>query len=158
MDLALGGGCILDLGWYACGLARFVTNCLPRAVSADAIWLAGVPQRLMAMLWFDNEVTATVSCGYDTATRKWFEVAGSAASLICDDFTRPWADRPPRCWIHDASGKVESHAFEGSQERNMISRLIGDQPLESYQRQALDTHRMLDAIHRSLEQKSRIEL
>ena len=93
LDLELGGGCILDLGWYTCGLARFVTGRNPRAVSADAVWRQGVPQRLTAMLWFDDEVTATVSCGYDTATRKWFEVAGSTASLICDDFTRPWADR-----------------------------------------------------------------
>ena len=158
LDLSLGGGCVLDLGWYTCGLARFVTGGLPHAVMADAVWLSGVPQRLTAMLWFDDDVTATLSCGYDTATRKWFEVAGSVASLICDDFTRPWADRPPRCWIHDASGKVESHAFAGSQERNMIARLIGEQPLESYHRQSLDTHRMLDAINQSLEQKSRVEL
>ena len=158
LDLALGGGCILDLGWYACGLARFVTQTLPRAVFADAQWQSGVPQRLTAMLWFDGDVTSTVSCGYDTATRKWFEVAGSAASLICDDFTRPWADRPPRCWIHDASGKVESHAFEGSQERNMISTLIGTEPLKSFQTQAIETHRILDAMQQSIELAARVEL
>jgi predicted dehydrogenase len=158
LDVMLGGGCILDLGWYACGLARLVTGSLPLAVDADALWQAGVPQRLTAMLWFENDITATVSCGYDTATRKWFEVAGSAASLICDDFTRPWADRPPRCWIHEASGKVHSHSFEGSQERNMIARLISDEPLASYQQQALQTQRILDAIYLSLEQRSRITL
>lgn len=158
LDLSLGGGCVLDLGWYACGLARFVTDSLPLCVSADVLWNEGVPQRLMAMLWFDECVTATISCGYDTATRKWFEVAGSSASLICDDFTRPWADRPPRCWIHDASGKVESHTFEGSQERRMISRLIDDTSLETFQLQALDTHRILDAIIESIEQKTKIHL
>ena len=158
LDLELGGGCILDLGWYTCGLARFVTGRNPRAVWADAVWRQGVPQRLSAILWFDDDVTATVSCGYDTATRKWFEVAGSTASLICDDFTRPWADRPARCWIHDASGKVESHKFEGSQERRMIARLASDVPLGAYLTQALDTQRILEAIDHSLESKQRVEL
>ena len=94
-------------------------------------------------------MTATVSCGYDTATRKWFEVAGSAASLVCDDFTRPWADRAHRCWIHEASGKVQSHTFQGSQERAMIARLVGDEPLENLQTLAIDTHRILDALQHS---------
>lgn len=158
LDRSLGGGCILDLGWYVCGVTRFVCGALPRAVYADAVWKAGVPQRLTALLWFDADVTATVSCGYDTATRKWFEVAGSVASLICDDFTRPWADRPPRCWIHEASGKVHSHSFEGSQERNMIAKLIGDSPLDALQQQAIDTQRILDALEQSLEQQCKISL
>ena len=158
LNSSLGGGCVLDLGWYACGLARFVAGRSPQAVYADALWREGVPQRLTATLWFSDQVTATVSCGYDTATRKWFEVAGSTASLICDDFTRPWADRPTRCWIHDASGQVESHTFEGNQERNMISRLIGDEPLDAWQEQALDTHRILDAIDQSIQNGGRIEL
>ncbi|MGI9473459.1 MAG: Gfo/Idh/MocA family protein [Rubripirellula sp.] len=150
LDASLGGGCVLDLGWYACGLVRFAAGHLPTQVAADVVLIDGVPQRLTATLWLPDNVTATVSCGYDTATRKWFEVAGSSASLICDDFTRPWADRPPRCWIHDASGKVESQTFEGSQERQMISRLIGDEPLDRWQNAAIDTHRILDAVERSV--------
>lgn len=158
LDASLGGGCLLDLGWYTCGLVRFVAGRLPRRVMADTLIREGVPQRLTAMLWFDDEITATISCGYDTATRKWFEVAGSAASLVCDDFTRPWADRPTRCWIHDASGKVESHTFDDSQERSMIARLIGTEPLESLQEQAIDTHRMLDAMRQSAEIQSPVSL
>lgn len=151
LNVSLGGGCLLDLGWYVCGLVRFAAGRLPVAVMADAVIADGVPQRVTAMLWFDSEVTATVSCGYDTATRKWFEVAGSGASLICDDFTRPWADRPHRCWIHDASGKVESHTFEGSQERAMIGRLAGGSPLDPWHKQAIDTHHILDAMQESIE-------
>jgi NDP-hexose-3-ketoreductase len=150
LDASLGGGCLLDLGWYAAGLTRFAAGRLPSKVLADAVVRQGVSQRLTAMLWFDNEVTATISCGYDTATRKWFEIAGSAASLVCDDFTRPWADRPTRCWIHDASGQVEQHSFEGNQERAMIARLVGSGPLETWQRHALDTQRILDALQESL--------
>ncbi len=150
LDASLGGGCLLDLGWYACGLVRFAAGRLPSTVLADAIVREGVSQRLTAMLWFDDDLTATVSCGYDTATRKWFEVAGSAASLVCDDFTRPWTDRPPRCWIHEASGKVEGNTFEGSQERGMIARFVSDQSLEPWQTRAIDTQRILEALQESV--------
>lgn len=149
LDASLGGGCVLDLGWYACGLVRFATGRLPQALTADVQIEQGVSQRMTALLWFDEDVTATVSCGYDTATRKWFEIAGSAASLVCDDFTRPWAERPTRCWIHDAAGKVQQHTFEGSQERAMIEMLIGEDPIEAWQQQALDTQRILDAVQTS---------
>ncbi len=150
LDPSLGGGCLLDLGWYAAGLILHLVGQLPKTVIAAAVEADGVAQRVTAMMSFDNDVTATLSCGYDTATRKWFEVAGSAASLVCDDFTRPWADRPHRCWIHDASGKMHEHRFDGSQERAMIARLIGDDPLDSWQQQAINTHRVLDAIARSI--------
>ena len=128
------------------------------AVMADTVQRQGVSQRVTAMLWFDGDVTATISCGYDSSTRKWFEVAGSAASLICDDFTRPWADRPTRCWIHDATGQVEPEDFAGNQERSMIETLIGEQPLDRLQRQAIDTHRILDALQKSCVSGQRVEL
>lgn len=150
LDATLGGGCLLDLGWYTCGLVRFALGKLPQQVTANVVNRNGVSQRLTAILQFDDDVSATISCGYDTATRKWFEIAGSASSLVCDDFTRPWAERPTRCWIHDASGKVEQETFEGHQERAMIARLIGDEPLDSWQKQALDTQRILDMIQEAI--------
>ena len=158
LDASLGGGCLLDLGWYAAGVIRFVVGRLPVAVMADTVQRQGVSQRVTAMLWFDGDVTATISCGYDSSTRKWFEVAGSAASLICDDFTRPWADRPTRCWIHDATGQVEPEDFSGNQERSMIETLTGDQPLDRLHKQATDTHRILDALQKSSEIGQRVEL
>ena len=117
-----------------------------------------MPIRLTAILWFAGDITATISCGYDTATRKWFEVAGSEFSLICDDFTRPWADRPARCWIHAADGSVQQHQFSGSQERNMVARLVGSESIESCQQQAIDTHRVLDALSRSCHTKEVVAL
>ncbi|MFK8113063.1 MAG: Gfo/Idh/MocA family protein [Rubripirellula sp.] len=150
LDASLGGGCLLDLGWYTCGLVRFATGKLPQKVTASVVNREGVSQRLTAMMEFEDGISATISCGYDTATRKWFEVAGSAASLVCDDFTRPWAERPTRCWIHDASGQVEQETFEGHQEREMISRFIGEESLEDLQQQAIDTQRMLEMLTQQL--------
>jgi predicted dehydrogenase len=139
-------------------LARFAAGRLPTALFADVVVADGIAQRMTAMMWFPDEVTATLSCGYDTATRKWFEIAGSGASLICDDYTRPWADRPARCWIHDASGNVESQTFEGNQERRMIAHLVSGEPLERWQRQALDTQRILDALGRSAAGEGKVTL
>lgn len=154
----LGGGCLLDLGWYVFGFTHFFLRKMPVAIYADALTLEGIPQRVNALLWFDEEITATVSCGYDAATRKWFEVAGSSASLICDDFTRPWHDRPTRCWIHEASGKVQSFSFEGNQERKMIQKFLSGDSLKQFQNQAIATQIILDAAAESIQTGERIEI
>ena len=150
LDPKRGGGCLLDLGWYTSGLACHLSGGLPQKVFADSIQENGVPIRLNAMLWFNHDVTASFSCGYDTATRKWFEIAGSEASLICDDFTRPWADRATRFWIHDASGEVKPHESSDRQEQRMIELLVGDQSLNGYNQLALQTQRVLDALDESV--------
>jgi len=149
LDVSLGGGCLLDLGWYVAGCARWATGRLPDRVFATAVDESGVPLRLTVMLWFPGDVTATLSCGYDTATRKWFEVAGTEASIICDDFTRPWEQRATRCWIHDASGSVDAHTFEDHQERSMIARFIGDEDLTPFRDAAIETQTILDAMAKS---------
>jgi predicted dehydrogenase len=161
LDRSLGGGCLLDLAWYAGGLVVFANvDEAPMAVQAQAVMRGDVPIRITAMMTIGQDVSATLSCGYDTATRKWFEIAGSKSSLICDDFTRPWGERPTRCWIHDATGSVESHTFEGNQERQMIRRLIGqgelsgEEDLARFHQQAFQTHALLDAMGRSIEQNS----
>ena len=149
LDRSLGGGALLDLGWYVVGLARFVTKSRPIAIQPHVIEENGVPIRVNAMMLFERQVTATVSCGYDTATRKWFEIAGSDASIVCDDFTRPWADKPARFWIHEASGKVEQMSFEHRQEQAMIGKLIGSDPLDDLHQQALDTQAILESMETS---------
>jgi hypothetical protein len=40
----------------------------------------------------------------------------------------------------------------------MIETLIGDQPLDRLQRQAIDTHRILDALQKSCVSGLRVEL
>jgi predicted dehydrogenase len=150
LDAGLGGGCLLDLGWYASGLICHFADRMPTKVYADAIVESGVPIRVNGMLWFDDHLTAGFSCGYDTATRKWFEVAGSEASIICDDFTRPWADRAPRFWVHDAGGNVQSHQFADRQEQRMIETLVGSESLDAFHAIALRTQHVVDALAESV--------
>ena len=158
LDANLGGGCLLDLGWYAAGLVRFAAGRPPVSVYADAVTRDSIPRRVSALAWFDDEMTAAISCGYDTATRKWCEIAGSDASIVCDDFTRPWAEKPARFWLHHASGEVDQEKFGGHQERGMIATLAGRQSLADYHRQALETQQILDALSRSIACGRRVEL
>jgi len=151
-DASLGGGCLLDLAWYSAGCAIAVAGPC-RALIATEILRDAVAFRVNAMLQFDDDVTAGINCGYDTATRKWMEWAGDQASIICDDFTRPWPDRPPRIWVHDRAGSVTSRQYTGSQERSMIECLISDTDLGPLHQQAMRTQATLDAMMRSIKTK-----
>lgn len=167
LDPDLGGGCLLDLGWYAAGLIRFAAGRLPSQVYADAVHREGVLTRVSATMGFSDNLTATLSCGFDTATRKWCEIAGEDASIVCDDFTRPWPDKPARSWVHEASGKVhcmvppppsnQSSETICHQERRMITefirRILGGHSDDSEHRsheQAWQTQQILDALAESI--------
>lgn len=154
----LGGGALLDLGWYAVGLACRMSKAIPQRVFADCVMEQDVPIRANAMLWFDQEVTASLSVGYDTATRKWFEAAGSEASVICDDFTRPWADRATRFWVHNSAGEVQAHECADRQEQRMIEALIGDQSLAEFNQFAIQTQAVLDALIQSARERQVIDV
>ena len=162
LDESLGGGCLLDLGWYALGLAIWATGQAPLSVFAKAIRKRGVIYRVSAVCHFANDVSATIQCGFDIATRKWMEIAGEQASLICDDFTRPWPDRATRFWVHDRTGSVDSETIDGNQEQAMVAKLVsairGDYDLRSSQRLALATHLALDAARASILDQREIEL
>lgn len=158
LDASLGGGCVLDLGWYAVGLPIWFAG-RPLSVYATAVMRHGVPYRMTAMMWFPDDVTATINCGYDVTTRKWFEVAGDSGSIVCDDFTRPWPEREARFWSHDRTGAAESHAFEGNQEQAMLLRFTKpESDLAIYQQQALDTQQTLEAITQSLQNGQRCDV
>lgn len=150
MQAELGGGCLLDLGWYAAGMARYVMDAPPLSVKAQGVFRNGVPVRVTGMMRFSGEVWSTLSCGFDTATRRWFEIAGRDASIVCDDFTRPWPDKPARYWIHDTTGSVGTHTFDGSQEQAMIVTLVSNADLSPFHQQALQTQAILDALQESL--------
>ncbi|WP_164103132.1 Gfo/Idh/MocA family protein [Candidatus Laterigemmans baculatus] len=163
LEAALGGGCLLDLGWYALGMAVWaVGGQAPRKIFATGKRRGEVWDRVSAVCVFANGVSATINCGYDTATRKWMEIAGDDASIVCDDFTRPWPDRPTRFWIHDRTGAVRSESFTGNQEANMVAALVeelqGKSDLAPLRRQAVETARVLAAAAESLDEQAEILL
>ncbi len=121
MHRNMGGGALLDLGWYCAGAALWLLNEMPRQVFARAQWQNDVDVRMNAFLWFDNGKVTTIECGFDTVRRRWFEIAGTQQNLVCDDFTRPWKPEKPRFWTHDNDGNATEHLLRHkAQEEHMI--------------------------------------
>ena len=106
---ALGGGSLLDIGWYCVGASLWMLEQMPARVFATAQWRNGVDWRMNGLLWFPDRQMASLECGFDAIRRRWIEIAGTSAAVVCDDFTRPWNVEKPRFWIHDNQGTSHQH-------------------------------------------------
>ena len=104
---SLGGGSLLDIGWYCVGLSLWMLQQTPERVFATAQWRNDIDLRMNGILWFQHDQMATFESGFDAVRRRWMEVAGTNAALVCDDFTKPWNENKPRFWIHNAEGTSE---------------------------------------------------
>lgn len=115
----LAGGSLGDLGYYCVRAILWAFEEIPTQVFATARYTNGVDFNLSGTLWFEDDRIATMDCGFDTAHRKWFEIAGTTASLVCDDFTVPTTEESSRFWIHGNNN--EKHEIgQCIQEVNMI--------------------------------------
>ena len=120
----LAGGSLGDLGYYCVRAILWAFEEIPTKVFATARYKVGVDFNLTGILWFEDERIATLDCGFDTALRKWFEVAGTRASLVCDDFTVPTSEESSRFWVH-GSGNEKHETGKCIQEVKMIERFSG---------------------------------
>jgi predicted dehydrogenase len=156
LNAELGGGCLLDLGWYCVYATLWFTGLKPLRISAfgardpsSKIWTSA-----QALVELEGGVIAHWDCGFDAAGRKWIEFAGSDASMICDDFLRPWDSTKPRYWIHGHDGKAlcETVNSELSQEELMlhaVQHTPDRQSIESVEL-ATETQRVLDLWEKQL--------
>ncbi len=121
MQRELGGGSLLDLGWYCVGAALWLFDDLPQQVMARADYYNDVDTRFNGLMEFADGRVATIESGFETVKRRWIEVAGTQQNLVCDDFTRPWDEHKPRFWTHDSNGKGTEHVIpHRPQEEHMI--------------------------------------
>ena len=161
-DRALGGGSLLDLGWYCVGAALWAFEALPERVFATARYYRDVDVNLSGLMWFDQDRMASFDTGFDTSMRKWLEVAGTSGSLVCDDFTRPWNPEKPRFWLHAAEGKVAEHVSAAPvQEVAMIERFSaivrGGNVDDWWPRFAVNVQRVCDALLESARSGKAVE-
>lgn len=147
-------GCLGDLGYYCIRAILWALGDLPVQVFATARYYRGVDFNLSGTLWFRDERMASFDCGFDVGSRRWFEIAGTRASLICDDFVVPFKKESSRFWVHGTEGKAAEHKFESCiQEVRMIERFsewvqLG-QPNLDLLTDAVNTMRICDALHKS---------
>jgi predicted dehydrogenase len=111
LSSALGGGSLLDIGWYCVGASLWMLEQVPERVFATAKWRNGIDWRLNGLMWFKDGQMVSIECGFDAVRRRWMEIAGTTAALVCDDFTRPWNVEKPRFWIHDNQGTSQQHVI-----------------------------------------------
>jgi predicted dehydrogenase len=153
----LGGGCLLDLGWYCALSCQWLTGQRPHSLVSYADHQNGIPIHVQTMARLDGGATASWDCGFDAAGRKWIEIACEHGSIICDDWIRAWDAAKPRFWIHGHDGKAEAHVVGAGffQEEQMVSACQVQTPADldlATERLQLadDTHRTLDAIAQSI--------
>jgi predicted dehydrogenase len=163
MQRELGGGCLGDLGWYCAGATLWAMGGMPERVCATARYLNDVDINFSAVLWYDNDRTASFDCAFDTTWRKWFELAGTHGSLVCDDFVNPWKIDKPRFWLHDADGRPTEHVCEPLiQEVCMIEdfcKLVRSGDLDfRWPNTAVATQRVCDALDEAARSGSVVEL
>lgn len=149
-----GGGSLLDLGWYCVGAALWAFGEFPQRVWGTARFREEVDMSFSGLLWFDNERTASFDCGFDTAMRKWLEIAGTAGSLVCDDFTRPWNLDKTRFWLHGTDGKAQEVTTPPAEQEvcmvEAFSRaVLSGQHNPEWPASALNTQRVCEALDRS---------
>jgi predicted dehydrogenase len=150
----LGGGALGDVGWYCVRATLWAFDDLPEKVYATARYDRDVDMNLSATLWFPGERMASFDCGFDTTWRKWFEIAGSNGSLVCDDFVNPWDASKARFWTHDSQGKATQHVHPGCiQEVRMIEKfceIVRSGVIEAvWPADSVATQRVCDALARS---------
>ena len=155
-DLSQGGGCLLDLGWYCAFTTLWMTGLKPVSIQAygkrlggDGVWISA-----QAIVVLEQGVIAHWDCGFDAAGRKWMEIAGSDASIVCDDFLRPWDLEKPRFWVHGHDGKARAEIVAAGvhQESKMIESVeleITNSSRESLE-MAVETQAILDRWERAI--------
>ena len=156
------GGSLGDLGYYCVRAILWAFEQMPTQVFATARYKVGVDFNLAGILWFDDERIATLDCGFDTGLRKWFEVAGTRASIVCDDFTVPTSEDTARFWVHGSDGNAQNSVDGCIQEVKMIerfSRIVQSGNLEAeWSDVAVNTMRVCDALLESDRRKEVVKL
>ena len=150
-------GCLGDLGYYCIRAILWAFGDLPVQVFASARYYRDVDFNLSGTLWFRDERMASFDCGFDIVNRRWFEIAGTQASLICDDFVVPWSDASSRFWVHGVQGKIAEHKIEPCiQEVRLIERFSewvqSGQLNHNLLTDAVNTMHICDALHKSARQ------
>lgn len=154
MSRELGGGSLLDLGWYCVRASLWAFSGMPTRVYGSAQYYNDVDLNFSGTMWFDEGRMASFDCGFNVGMRKWLEVAGTKGSLVCDDFTKSWDESKPRFWLHDGSGKsVEQVSAAPIQEVCMIDdfcRIVQSGQLdERWPSTAIATQIVCDALDAS---------
>jgi len=151
LDPALDGGALMDVGSYCVSGARMVAGGEPVSVSAEVVTgPTGVDMRMVALLRFEDDVLATIDCGFDVPARNDLEAVGSDGRILLDD---PWHCRRPRIVLERGREReliklrpADSYRLELE---NMSAAIRGGQEPLLGRADAIGQARTIDALYRS---------
>ena len=149
-----GGGSLLDLGWYCVGAALWAFGEMPHRVFGSAELRDDTDMHFNGLMWFSGNRTASLNCGFDTVMRRWFEIAGTEKSLVCDDFTRPWKAEKPRFWIHQSDGSADERTSDTPIQETAMAQafcesVLSGQLRSDWPERALQTQQICAALDKS---------
>jgi predicted dehydrogenase len=159
----MGGGSLLDLGWYCIGATLWAFDSLPQRVFGTGRYYRDVDMSFSGLMWFDDERIASFDCAFDAQFRRWMEVVGATGSLVCDDFTKPWDESRPRFWINTGPGDSVEHVSNSSiQEVCMIEDFCdivrSGSLVDHWPQRSIAIQRVCDALDRSARECKIVEL
>ncbi len=165
---ALGGGCLMDLGWYCVHASLFLADKLPVSIQAIGSPIdekaegIGRWKSLVAQAAFADDLFAHWDCSFETTGRKWIEIAGQSGTIVCDDLLRPIDLNKPRFWYHDAAGNATTMTVGAAtlQEANMIDFTVNE-PVPAVQSRfaiAVQTQKVLQLVHQAAMTGNRVDL
>ena len=153
MQRPMGGGALLDLGWYNINATLGFFEALPTHVFGTATYVNDVDISFSGMMWFEDGRTAGFDCGFNADNRRWLEIAGTEASIVCDDFTRPWKEERPRHWLHKSGKSEEVVSSPRIQEQCMVEKfceIVRSGELEPrWTQQSIHTQTICEAFDQS---------
>ena len=157
-DLALGGGALMDLGYYPVHWARLVTGEEPRVVTAEAVEDAerepGVDQSMTAELVFGGGARARILCSMapDAERLNWLRVRGDRGEVAVDNLLAPHSGH--RLEIRTTGSRPRTEQVAGGttyeyQLAAFAAAVLDGGPRLTGGADAIATMRALDAIYRA---------
>jgi xylose dehydrogenase (NAD/NADP) len=144
LDPALGGGALLDVGWYCVSAVRLLAGEPERVVAESLVGPTGVDVHVAALLRC-GEVAGQITCGF-TGRDYGLEAVGSEGTLTVAD---PFMIREAGIVLNGEPVAVEAASSYALQLRNFAAAVRGDAPPLLDRAESVAQARTLAALLRS---------
>ena len=154
LDLAMGGGALMDVGCYCVNVSRTLAGSEPVEVQAWATrGPSGVDVELSGALRFETGLVAHFDCALTLERRELFEVAGTNASITVEAAFRP-GEGKVAIVEHRGRGEEVRHESPGADEyRLMVEHFadcaLYDRPLRYTAAEAAGNMAVIEALRES---------
>ena len=141
----LDGGSLMDVGCYCVSGARLVAG-EPTRVSAEQVLDGnGVERRMSGLMRLADDVMASFTCGFDSATHETLEVIGRDGRILLPD---PWHSTTGRILLDDEEIRVEPTNPYQLELEDMGAAIRGERPALLGRADALGQARTIEALYR----------